>query len=88
MRKVRALACRVTANSRAISSRDRISGSRCGAAQRDVERLAVEPEHGAVQEAERAAVLVDAGARELALAQQVQQVALDLLGTEVSGLRL
>lgn len=53
--------------------------------QRDLKRLAVQAQHLAVQEAKRAAVLVDAGAREMALAQQVQQVALHLVGVQLLG---
>jgi len=53
--------------------------------QRNLERLAVQPEHGAVEKAERAAVLVDAGARQMALAHEVQQVLLDLVRREQLG---
>ncbi len=54
-------------------------------AQWDVEHLAVQSEHGAVEEPERAAVLVDGGARALAIAQQVQQELLHLLGAQGVG---
>ena len=50
-----------------------------------MEGIPVQPEHGAVEEAERAAVLVQARARQLALAQQVQQVLPDLLGLQRIG---
>ena len=53
--------------------------------QRNLERLAVQPEHGAVEKAERAAVLVDAGSRQMALAHEVQQVLLDLVRREQLG---
>jgi hypothetical protein len=43
------------------------------------------PEHLAEQEVDRAAGLVDGGARELPLAQQMHEVGLDLLATQEVG---
>lgn len=46
------------------------------ARQRDLERRAVVSEHGGVEKPERAAILVERRARQMALAPQVQQAAL------------
>ena len=61
---------------RQLLAREDLGQALRGRGQRDLERVAVPAEHDAVEEAVGAAVLVDAGARQLALAQQVQQILL------------
>jgi len=82
---LRAQVARARQHGRNLGARENLRQPLQLRGQRNLERLAVQPEHGAVQEAKCAAVLVDAGAREVALAHQMQQVLLHLLGCQRLG---
>lgn len=56
-----------------------------GRGQRDLEDAAITLKHLDVEKPEGAAVLVDGGAREFALVEQVQQIGLNLMGVERIG---